>query len=53
MELGRYVRLSGRAERPVGHGGALSVADDHAVCKGNEVTVFRVTNDEIANQLTN
>jgi hypothetical protein len=53
MELGKYVRLSGHAERRVGHGGALSSAEDHTVFKGNEMTVIKVTNDEPTNQPTN
>ena len=53
MELGKYVRLNGRAERRVGHGGTLSTAEDHTVFKGNEMTVIKVTNDEPTNQPTN
>jgi hypothetical protein len=35
MELGKSVRFSGRAERRVGHGGALSTTEDRTVFKGN------------------
>jgi hypothetical protein len=52
MELGKSVGISGRAERRVGHGGALSKAEDYTVIKENEMTVIKVTSDEQKNQPT-
>jgi hypothetical protein len=53
MELGKSVRFSGRTKLHMGHGETLLAAEDYTVCKGNEMTIIKVTQDELTSQSIN